>query len=209
MIDLPTKAEVYCSDGIAGISTYVIGNPINHQVTHLVVKSSRPPFHENLVSVDMVEETAPNRIQLKCALNEIETMEPFEYEEYIRTEYPTYLCLPYMPAARPIEEDVVSNVLVKHHNIPWGEIAIWRGAKVEATDGYIGQVDELLINSLNTRVTHLVLRVRHMLKDRVITIPVSQIESVNEDKIYLRLDRHSIEELPTTPIQRWQLQEKN
>ncbi len=44
MIDLPTKAEVHCSDGPAGRSTYVIFNPKNHQMTHLVVQSNRPPF---------------------------------------------------------------------------------------------------------------------------------------------------------------------
>jgi hypothetical protein len=65
MIDLPTKAEVYCSDGIAGRSTYVIGTPIDQQITHLVVKSYRPPFREVLVPLDQVEETTPSRIKLK------------------------------------------------------------------------------------------------------------------------------------------------
>jgi hypothetical protein len=37
-----------------------------------------------------------------------------------------------------------------------------RGARVEATDGYVGQVDELLINSNNMQVTHLVLLERHI-----------------------------------------------
>ena len=44
MIDLPMKADVHCSDGVAGRSTYVIGNPGNRQISHLVVKSFRPRF---------------------------------------------------------------------------------------------------------------------------------------------------------------------
>src|SRR5512136_2553885 len=95
MIDLPMKAEVHCSDGLAGRSTYVIGNPINHQVTHLVVKSDWPPFRETLVPVDQVDETTPNLIRLKCTRNDLSMMEPFEYEEYIRTEMPDYLSWPY------------------------------------------------------------------------------------------------------------------
>jgi hypothetical protein len=62
MIDFPTKAEVHCSDGVAGRSTHVIGNPINSEITHLVVKSYRPPFHEYLVPVDQVEQTTDDRI---------------------------------------------------------------------------------------------------------------------------------------------------
>jgi sporulation protein YlmC with PRC-barrel domain len=207
MIDLPTKAQVYCSDGIAGLSTYLIANPINRQVTHLVVKSARPPFHEYLVPVDEVEETTPNRINLKCTLNEMEKMDPFEVEEYIRSERPTYQYLPYAFPVQPVEQKVASYVLVKNRNVPHGEIAVWRGAKVEATDGYIGLVDEVLINSNNMQATHLVLRDRYYFKDREISIPVSQIERVYEETIYLKLDRKSIEELPTIPTQRWQLQE--
>jgi hypothetical protein len=74
--DLPTKAEVHCSDGAAGRSTYVIVNPINRQMTHLVVKSSWPPFHEYLVPVDQVEETTPDLIRLKCTRNDLSMMEP-------------------------------------------------------------------------------------------------------------------------------------
>ncbi len=206
MIDLPMKAEVHCSDGRAGLSTYVIGDPINHQFTHLVVKSIRPPFHEYLVPVDEVVETPPLQIRLKCTRNEMEKMEPFVYEEYLRTEYPTYLCMPYALPVQPYEE--VTYVSVKHHNIPRGEVSVWRGAKVEATDGTIGQVDELLINTNNMQVTHLVLRERHIFGHREITIPVSQIKHVDEDTIYLKLDQQSVDELPTTPVQRWQLQEK-
>ena len=36
MIDLPTKAKVYCADGIAGRSTYIIGNPNKDEITHTV-----------------------------------------------------------------------------------------------------------------------------------------------------------------------------
>jgi uncharacterized membrane protein len=67
----------------------------------------------------------------------------------------------------------------------------------------VGQVDELLINSNNMQVTHLVLLERHLLEHREITIPVSQIERVYDDTVYLKLDRPSVDQLPTTPIQRW------
>jgi uncharacterized membrane protein len=215
MIDLPMKAEVHCTNGLAGLSTYVIGNPINQQVTHLVVKSIQPPFQEYLVPVDQVEATAPTRIELKCTRDELSKMEPFEHEEYISTEIPGYLAWSDISAASGvvpeyavypagiIPEVVETHILVKRQNVPQGELAVRRGARVEATDGYVGQVDELLINSINKQVTHLVLLERHIFTKREITIPVSQIDRIYEDTVYLKLDRQSVEELPRTPIERW------
>ncbi len=46
MMDLPTKARVQCSEGVAGISTYVIFNPETHRLANLVVKSYWPPSEE-------------------------------------------------------------------------------------------------------------------------------------------------------------------
>jgi uncharacterized membrane protein len=211
MIDLPTNAEVHCSDGVAGLSTYVIVNPINRQITHLVVKSLLPPMNEYLVPLDQVKETTPNRIELKCTRDDFNKMKRFEVEEFIRTKIPNYetwrgnsVAWPYVVHASGMPtEEVVSNVPMKHQNIPPGEVAVRRGARVEASDGYVGLVDELLINSNNLQVTHLVLLERHIFKDREITIPVSQIDRVDEDTVYLKLDRQSVEQLPTTPIQRW------
>jgi sporulation protein YlmC with PRC-barrel domain len=204
MIDLPTKAEVHCSDGAAGRFTYVIGNPINREITHLVVKSYLPPFHEYLVPVDQVEETTDDRIKLKCTRDELNKMEPFEYKEYRRAEMPGYLYWTHVqPAVVDMTEEVEFYMPVKRQNVPAGEFALQRDARVEATDGYVGQVDELLINSNTKQVTHLVLLERHIFQKREITIPVSQIDHIAEGTIYLNLDRQSVEELPITPIQRW------
>ncbi len=205
MIELPTKTDVYCLDGIAGLSTYVIVNPMDNQVTNLVVKSLRPPSPEYLVPVDAVEETTPHRIKLKCTRNELEKMEPFEYEEYVCTGVPTNLVWPYVIPNSPIRDEVGVYVPVKHQNVPPGEMefSVWRGARVEATDGYVGQVDELLINEITMKVSQIVLVERHIFEHREITIPVSQIDHVDENTIYLKLDRQSVEALPTTPFQRW------
>jgi hypothetical protein len=205
MIDLPTNAEVKCSDGAAGSVTYVVSNPINHQMTHVVVESYLPPHYEYLVPIDQVEETTPNLITLKCSQEDLFQMELFKYEEYIPTDAPNHLSWPYcvpLPGAIPEEVDYIP---VEYQNIPRGELVVRRGAHVEATDGPIGWVKELLINTNNMQVTHLVLLEQHFLKKIEITIPVSLIDRVDETTVYLKLDRHSIEALPTTPIQRWRL----
>ncbi len=213
MIDLPINAEVQCTDGRAGRSTYIVVNPINHLITHLVVKSHWPPFHEYLVSLNQVKSTAPDRIQLRCSRNDFGKMAPFVITEYIRTKIPDYdqwrdacMAWPYVvPLSEPVPEEVDTYIPVEEENIPTGEVAVRRGARVEATDGYVGQIDELLVNSKTMHVTHLVLGERHLLKHKDITIPVSLIDHVLENVVYLKLDRHDIEELPTVPILRWSL----
>ena len=88
MIKIPAKAEVYCADGIAGRSTYIIGNPTRDEITNLVVQSNRPPFHQYVVPIDQVDVTSDGRIKLKCNRDDLNKMDPFECEEYIRTELP-------------------------------------------------------------------------------------------------------------------------
>ncbi len=202
-MNLPTKAEVHCSDGTAGIITYVIGNLTNYQVTHLVVKSLRPPFPEYLVPVDRVEHTFPHRIELKCTWSEIGKMEPFAYEEYVRTETPTYLGYPYILPIISVNEEVPIEAPVKYHAFAPGEFAVCPGAQVVTSDGTVGEVDELRIDSTSMQVTHLVLRERHVFQQKEIAIPVAQIDRVDPDVIYLKLDQQSIETLFTPPSERW------
>ena len=209
MIDLPIRAEVHCSDGPAGRSTYVIFNPNNHRMTHLVVQTNWPPFKEHLVPVDQVGKTTNDLIRLNCTRNDLSTMVPFECEQYIRTNLPEFLPSQsaYHSSGKMITRKIDTFIPVKISNLPQGEMAVKRGARVEATDGSVGQVDELLIDSNSMQITHIVLLERHVLEDREITIPVSQIDRVYEEMVYLKLDRQSVEQLPTTPIQRWPLDE--
>jgi hypothetical protein len=162
------------------------------------------------VPIDQVEATDPRVISLKCSLDALEKMEPFVLEEYLNTKVPDYerwqdgyVAWPVVLPAAGYSEYVNTFIPVEHENTPPGEVSVHRGAKVEATDGPVGQVDELLINSNNMHITHLILRERHVLKQREVAIPVSQIDHGDEDTLYLKLDKKSVEELPTVPVQRW------
>jgi hypothetical protein len=203
MIDLATNADVDCADGTAGRSTYVIGNPVTRRLTHLVVRSYRPPFREHLVPVDRVVETTTGRIKLKCTRDDLSRMEPFEYEEYVPTELPGYMCWPDVPPVPGYTTEAVTTfVPVKRQNLPQGGLALCRGARVEATDGFVGRVQELLVNSNNMQVAYLVLLERHVLKKKEITVPVSQVERVHDNTVYLKLDRQSVQQLPAPPMRR-------
>ena len=210
MIDITIGARVQCEGEQVGTCTYVIANPINQRLTHLVVQHDSPPFDEYLVPADQVAETSPGLIKLNCTRKQLLKMELFHYREYIRVRMPDYellhdryLAWPLVMPAMDFEMNQLEYIPVDRENIPPDETAVRRGACVQATDGYVGRVDELLVNSNTMQVAFLVLRENHPFGHRDITIPVSQIERTNEDTVYLKLDQKRVGELPTIPVKHW------
>jgi len=94
------------------------------------------------------------------------------------------------------------NVPVEHRQIPQGELAVRRGTRVEATDGYVGHVDEFVVNPENGHITHLVMREGHLWGKKDVIIPLSAMGDTRKDTVFLKLDKHQVESLPTFPLQR-------
>jgi sporulation protein YlmC with PRC-barrel domain len=196
------KAEVFCADGSCGRSTYVIINPATSQVTHLVVKEKGFPYMERLVPLDRIVETGPHLIRLRCTKEELAAMDPFIETEFLpgAGTYIPYGADEYMLWPYVLPEGMV--LPLEHERIPPDELAVRRGAHVEATDGRIGVVEEFLVDPINGHITHLVLREGHLWGKKDVTIPVAQIDHIEEDKVYLKLSKQSIEALPAIAVRR-------
>jgi sporulation protein YlmC with PRC-barrel domain len=191
-MDIPINADVQCVDGLCGRSTYVILKPATRQVTHLVVREHRFPHTEHLVPVDWIVETTPARIRLRCTAQEVLETEPFIEAEYVPVDIPSYSAgaslWPYRVAL--LEQ------------VPPGELAIQPRARVQATDGRVGHVDEFLVEPATGRITHLVVREGHLWGQKDVTIPVVQIDRIEEDTVYLKLDKHAVGALSAIPVRR-------
>ncbi len=202
-MDIPVHAEVYCSDGLCGHSTYIIVNPVSQQVTHLVVKEKRAPHTERLVPVNLVTETTHDLVQLSCTRDQLKKMEPFIETEYIREGIPdyeryedAYMVWPYRVP------EVTQTVTVRHKRVPHGELAVQRGTRVRASDGRIGRVDEFLVDPEDRHITHLILREGHLWGEKDVTIPVSEIERIEENVVHLKLNKRDVGKLPAIPVRR-------
>jgi sporulation protein YlmC with PRC-barrel domain len=204
-MQIPIDAVVSCADGLCGKSTHVLVNPVAGKVTHVVVKEITPPQQAYVVPIHLVTGASSDVIVLKCTRGELEHMEPFVQTEYIyepmpayTAGYPTgsYLIWPY---AVP---DVMTWVPVEREQIPPGELAVQRGTRVEAVDGVVGYVDELLVNPDTNNVTHLVMRNGHPFGQRDVSIPVSAICKATDDTVVLKLNKQEIRDLPSIPIRR-------
>jgi sporulation protein YlmC with PRC-barrel domain len=205
-MDIPLNVQVECTDGAYGHSVFVLINPIIDQVTHLVVKEDSSPNKEYIVPVDFVTETKADTIRLRCSKAELEKMEPFIKTTVIEEKLPKGVSvgmygtglyyIPYVTTEKTVYESV------ENQQIPPGELAVRRGTRVEATDGDVGHVDEFVINPENGHITHLVLREGHPWGKKDVIIPVSAVGNTREDTVFLKIDKHQIESLPTFPLNR-------
>jgi sporulation protein YlmC with PRC-barrel domain len=197
-MDIPINVEVWCINEYGGTSTRIIVNPVKDQVTHLVVQEKNYPNVERLVPVEHIIESNPTIIYLDCTLDELSTMQAFVEKEFIPNEYQdmsSSMMWPYIAPEFPY-------MLLEHERIPPHELSIRRGAEVMATDGHVGTVDEFLVEPESGDITHLVLHEGHLWGQKDITIPISQVEKMDQDVVYLKVDKGFIEALPTIPVRR-------
>jgi sporulation protein YlmC with PRC-barrel domain len=199
-MDIPINAKVMCSDGGCGTLVCVIVNPVNEQITHVVVREKGLPQTERLVPIDQVHESEQDHILLSCTQDDLVNFPTFVDTEFL----PTPLTNPSMAPSMlwPYAVSDMSFITLEHERIPPGELAIHRGSRVEAIDGHIGSVDEFLVEPESGHITHLILREGHFWGKKDISIPVSQIDHIEEDKVYLKLNKHSIENLQSIPMNR-------
>jgi sporulation protein YlmC with PRC-barrel domain len=201
-LDIPMDAKVFCSGDICGHITHIIINPITNQVTDVVVRDYEVPQIERLVPVELITKSSSDTVQLTISKDRIRTFPAFRYTHFIRVTTPVksvglpiYMMWPYVVSQEKL-------IPFEAEGIPPDELAIQRNARVIATDGQVGKVDEFLIDSGTGNITHLVLREGHLWGKKDIVIPVSAIKHIGEDAVELKIDKKSIETLPVIPINR-------
>jgi len=212
-MEIPLNAQVECTDGVAwhfvGHSVYVLINPVIDQVTHLVVRDDAFPNPEYIVPVDFVTETITDTIRLTCTKAELEKMDPFIKTKFIAEPVPdirsgydglygigSFYLLPY------VTPEMTVYVPEENQQIPPGEMAVQRGTRVKATDGYVGKVDEFVVNPKNGHITHLVMREGHLWGKKDVIIPLSAMGDTRDDTVFLKIDKHEIESLPIFQVNR-------
>ncbi|MCP4347714.1 MAG: hypothetical protein GY795_19600, partial [Desulfobacterales bacterium] len=60
------------------------------------------------------------------------------------------------------------------------DLAVRMGTQVRATDGRVGEVNEFVVNPENWQITHMVLREGLPWDKKQVSIPVSEIERIEE-----------------------------
>ena len=109
-MEFPLDAQVHCTDGRCGRSTYIIVNPITEKMTHLVAKERQPSRVERLVPISLVADTTAERIVLNCSLEQFSRLEPFNQTHFIHGDLPHHAMDPALtllwPYATPAKRTV-------------------------------------------------------------------------------------------------------
>jgi sporulation protein YlmC with PRC-barrel domain len=182
-------AQAHCSDGPGGEVIRIVIEPATRTVTHLAIELAHHYGPPRFVSLDLVDTTG-GEIRLRCTLAEFEHLDPAAEIQIVddvadlgTPDRPTPLAL-----EQPLEiavDDVV----------PPGETELRRGEHVHAVDGGIGQVQGVIIEGGDHRVTHVLLKEGHLWGRKEVAIPVSAVTDVT-DGIVLNLTKKQVEDLP-------------
>jgi len=204
-MDIPLNVEVYCSDGACGKSTVIIVERASRRVSHFVVET---PENEYLVPIEAIVASTSVRIDLRWTLEELSHAESFVKEVPADEEHLAMMADamtsssvfgPYSSPDAAYVVQALSDATMEEEQVGVNEVAIHRDARIEATDGDVGKVDELIIDPETNKVSHLVLRKGRLWSKRDVTIPLEAVDHVAGDVIYLRLDKKAIEQLPAAP----------
>lgn len=198
-MEIPLKAEVYCSDGLCGHSVGVIFNPINQAITHIVVQLKNVEATEVLVPVDQVREGTALHIKLRCTRQVLSASDPFIKTRFVSGHY-AHFVTGYEPDATwlwpyTLADEEQFGHYESFERIPHGELAVHRGNQVMATDGAVGVVEEFFVTPDTHHLTHLVLREEEKWGENYVAVPVTAVARVKNDIVYLKLTTAQINQL--------------
>lgn len=194
-------AKVVCGEELCGRVSCLIIDPFNDEITHLVVTKKRFPLppNEYLVPLEHVVSADQEKVVLDFPADELSKMESFITHEFVPSET---IIQGY--GSEYLRKPTVLMTQVEREITPVGELAIHQGAKVFTKKEQIGTVDDFIVSSKDVgHITHLVLRKGHLWAAKNITIPVSEIESIDEKGIHLKLGKEEVEALPSMKIHGW------
>ena len=190
-MDMHLNAHVECLDGRIGRLENIILNPKTERVTYLVVRGNDLQNTEKLVPERLVKDASHDTVFLSISKKKFKEMTDFIQEEYI----PSNITL-YMAEQVGWNMGTPASVFVEHEAVPAGGLIVHEGAKVFATDGHAGRVDDFLVEKKTGRITHLILLEGHLWGKKVISVPVNQIDRYEDGNIYLKIDKSGVEALP-------------
>jgi len=196
-----------CTDGPCGKVTKVVVDPVARAVTHLVVEPEHRAGLGRLVPLDHVEPSA-NGVQLGYTLDQFYELPNAEENDFLPggsgyADYEAHEAYywPYF-GIEGGPDPVVANAsaIVTHDTLPPGEIGVRRGDRVHASDGEIGKVEGLVVDTRGGHVTHVLLQEGHLWGRKDVSIPVGTVTRIDDGGISVSMSKHEIGELPAVDL---------
>ncbi len=192
---LTIGADVSCTDGACGKLSRLVMDPRTRTVTHLVVNDRQ--FQGRLAPLSLVDVNATTgQIRLRCTIAEFGKLghaevtaplhdndaDPDSSQDQVQWHGTGWLAEP--PS-------------VTYDTLPAGEVGVRGGEPVHATDGNIGQIQGLVIDSGSHQVTHVLLQEGHVFGRKVVAIPTAAVTGADQNGIQLNITRQQVKDLPS------------
>jgi sporulation protein YlmC with PRC-barrel domain len=191
-------------------------------LTHLVVEPKHRPGTGHLVPIDIADVVA-GEIQLRCTTAEFDKLDDAEDTEFLpgangpwSYEQGEMLSWPYYALGSGgigmggmgmggvglggMGGMNLGPRTITHDQIPTGEVQVRRGEHVHATDGEIGKVQGLVIDTTTHHVTHVLLDEGHLWGAKTVAIPIATVTTV-EDGVCVDLTKDEVRDLPAVDIE--------
>jgi sporulation protein YlmC with PRC-barrel domain len=196
-------AAAACSDGPCGVVTRVVVDPVARELTHLVIEPEHRSGLGRLVPLAMVEADGGD-VRLRSTLAEFEQLPSAEETDFLPggSGYHAYAAheayyWPYFGLEGGDDPQVaLASAIETRDMLPTGEIGVRRGEAVHASDGEIGKVEGLVVDSAQGHVTHVLL---HLWGRKQVAIPIGAVEKIDHG-ITIKLTKHEIEALPAVGV---------
>lgn len=213
MTEIPLKAKVQCTDMPCGESTDAIINPVTKTVTHFALKDKKLPGNPTrLVPIDKVASATHDRITLNCTRDEVASMRPFIVSNFVPQAgtgqdysagsfYASSYAVGHADDAQ-YRVNQRAYAKVDEEQVPRGERSVTAGMKIEASDGKVGTLDELVLDPDSGEITHIQMREGHLWGKKDVAIPIEEIDYADADTVYLKIDKVSVKTLPAVKVKR-------
>ena len=193
-MNITVNAEVYCSDGFYGHVTRIIVNPATEAVTYVVVQQQGLFSHTWLVPIGHIIRSTSGRAELDLSTQAVKSqLRPFIKTEYLAPDLPDTL---YTDGF--VWQHLIANLELKtleHENVPLHELALHQGSVVQATDGIIGHLQQIVMNDEDKHITQIVIRAGRWLAHSQFAVPVAAIDHFAPDAIFLAVNKQEAEAL--------------
>lgn len=197
---IPLDVKVECTDGTAGQTYALIIDPAAQRVTHVVVKGKGDLVGEFVVPLEMIEQATPYGLILRLSLEKLAAAPRFDQTIIVSDGTPSAGDVSAYPVVDNVNFGAASlPTYVQVEQVPGTGIPLHVGAHVDATDGRVGKVDEIIINRDTGDIDYVTLLHGHLWGKKEIGVPVAEVDHMADDVIYLKLDKASVEALPVLP----------
>ena len=196
MMLLPIGATIRCRDGEAGKLKYVVLDPENGQVTHLIGERGILPRRDIVVPASWVEQSSESEIVLNATTEELDALPDYDELDFIDPD------LDYKPLGgyRRTETRFWRS---PYHSVGGGnawlvrfvrlgfhddEVLLQRGLPVLTQDEQtVGTVDHLVVDPITHLVTHFVVRRGWLWNRKLHIVPLERVSSVSEAGVRLNM----------------------